>query len=192
MDHKTIQLPVFLSSIQVTIQLTNHSAIKLLLAICLPDMSDSRMLIVLHLSFWTLKPSKISLILGALNKSFSFSDSRIVRAVGSREPNWSQRENWRYIILFNPVGNAVDLFWHFQQCDKIQSFQPQSKSFVFLSFLIILQLLVLSQCKTTSANEEPRSSGNGCTNYSYDPRSIHKSLNNDTLHFPLLCFVQDL
>ena len=34
-------------------------------------------------------------------------------------------------------------------------------------------VLVLSQCKTTSAYEEPRSSGNYCTNYLFDPRSIH-------------------
>ena len=34
-------------------------------------------------------------------------------------------------------------------------------------------VLVLSQCKTTSAYEDPRLSGNNCTNYSFDPRSIH-------------------
>ena len=38
-----IQLPDFLSVIQVTIQLLDHSAIGLLLAIQLPDVSDNRM-----------------------------------------------------------------------------------------------------------------------------------------------------
>ena len=43
MNHLTIQLPDFLSVIQVTIQLTDHSAIGLILTIQLPDMSDNRM-----------------------------------------------------------------------------------------------------------------------------------------------------
>ena len=41
MDHQTIQLPDFLSTIQVTIQLTDHSAFKLLLAVWLQDMSNN-------------------------------------------------------------------------------------------------------------------------------------------------------
>ena len=39
----TIRLPDFLSVIQVTIQVMDHSAIGLLLAIWLPDVADSQM-----------------------------------------------------------------------------------------------------------------------------------------------------
>ena len=43
MEQKTIQFPNLLFVIQVTIQLTDHSVIKQLWAIQLPDMSDNRM-----------------------------------------------------------------------------------------------------------------------------------------------------
>ena len=50
MDHQTIQLLDFLSVIQVTIQLTDHFAIGLLMDIWLSDLSDNRMPTVV--SFW--------------------------------------------------------------------------------------------------------------------------------------------
>ena len=42
MDHLIMQLPDFLSAIQVANLLTDYSAIELLLAIRLPDMSEIR------------------------------------------------------------------------------------------------------------------------------------------------------
>ena len=54
MDYQTIQLPDFLSVIQVTIQLLDHSAIGQLLAIQLPDMSDNRMPTVYQISTKTI------------------------------------------------------------------------------------------------------------------------------------------
>ena len=41
MDHQTIQLPEFLSIIQIIIQLIDHSVIGHVLTIWLPDLSDN-------------------------------------------------------------------------------------------------------------------------------------------------------
>ena len=55
----TIQLPDFLSAIQVTIQLTDHLDIKHIFTIWIPDVFGNQMSNVFKKLIWTVLPSQI-------------------------------------------------------------------------------------------------------------------------------------